>query len=423
MERSSCSVLAFVLPAFMVALSIGPAIAETDADLSKYCRTEFPNSGPVKRVSGGVSAHYCNQRGTLQGIDYARACELTTGSREYRVDGQRVLCADGPGPARSENPLRADDFVRFCREKYPNSTYQPTPGNLTGAHSCRQVGGVVGFTLHPVNVAEACRVLEGANGYREENGLVFCESADRAETAERLAIRGAPNQDMPAPAPAPRPAERQSGDKDETTGAKTPQPADARKGGDSGIGGLWEMTVGTLPGAKIRITTSGPHLTGFLEEVPAARKAYFRQFTALEIGDVVFVGQLTGNSFSGRTPLGISGLRNVSSHPAACGAAVSEYRSDPGKWPELQATIEDGEFTGRYRGINLWFQDGACRPSPFVDHPPLVQNGWVKFELESAGECLEGPADTPPLGLADLLGERRDRTRQLASSQLAEGRP
>jgi len=163
-----------------ITASEGPAVAQDklDADFAKYCRTHYPNSFPVLR---GIR-RFCNQRGTLQGIDLGEACRLTTGSRDYERDGARVLCLRGP---RADTPRRTvgePDFSRYCRTKYPNSIYvrRPAarrPGGI--AHQCRQPGRVQGYVLHDIDLAAACQQSYRVSGYVIAGNRVVCGHARR----------------------------------------------------------------------------------------------------------------------------------------------------------------------------------------------------------------------------------------------------
>jgi len=169
-----------------IAASAHPAGAQAkvDADLAKYCRTHFPNSFPVLR---GIR-RFCNQRGTLQGIDLAEACRLTTGSRRYERDGARVLCLRGPGTGGPRRTAGEPDFRRYCRTKYPNSIYvrraaARRPGGV--AHQCRQPGRVQGYVLHDIDLAAACRQSYRVSGYVIAGNRVVCGHPRRTTTKRR----------------------------------------------------------------------------------------------------------------------------------------------------------------------------------------------------------------------------------------------
>ena len=98
MARRPMHALAFA--GLLVAVLFGctePALAQTDADFQAYCRATYPNSTYQSRSQNWGVEHYCNQGGTLQGIDLGAACEMTTGSRDFQKSGARILCAGVPG--------------------------------------------------------------------------------------------------------------------------------------------------------------------------------------------------------------------------------------------------------------------------------------------------------------------------------------
>lgn len=155
------------------------AQAKVDADFAKYCRTHYPNSIPVLR---GIR-RYCNQRGTLQGVDLAEACRLTTGSRRYERDGARVLCLRGGRPPAKRRVAGEPDYQRYCRTKYPNSRYVPRAGRAT--HLCRQPGRVQGYVLHNIDLAAACRQSHGVSGYVRSGNRILCRRSARTSTSGR----------------------------------------------------------------------------------------------------------------------------------------------------------------------------------------------------------------------------------------------
>lgn len=446
-----------------------PAAAETDADLSRYCRTTFPNSSPVTRAPSGAIAHYCNQGGTLQGVDLARACELTTGSRAYRQSGSRILCQDGPGAAAaSDEALTAGDFVRYCRAKIPNSSYQHVPGNLAGQHTCRQVGWPVGFTLQPIDLADACRELKGASGYREESGRVLCESV--ARTAERRATGagGSTRRDSSAPDRPRSPGTSDSDGKPDSANktADRSGPADTVKRGskttETGARpeGVWEMTVGVLPGMKVRFDWSGDDtMEGKITELPPAAAATARSHFDLSVGDPVIVGRIRDGKLELRTRLGVFGTRTWML--ANCSLSLADYErfvtnrwSLPGWFPVYRMTRTESEIKGQHGGNEfighrnaptsrcVLYGDpfspvidshnkrafdqagGPVRAAPIKLDPAIRVPKWaVKFELKSVNECREKPADVPPLGLTQLLQDKRNQALGAARAQLGQARP
>lgn len=156
----------------LAAAPAAPALAQSkvDADLSKYCRTKFPNSAPT--IRRGVD-HYCNRGGSLQGIDLAEACRLTTGSRRYERLGARVLCLKTRAGAPRPSARTDADFARYCRAKYPNSGYRRLPTRRGVKHVCRQVNAH-GATNQGIDLAEACRMTTGSRRYRRVGHRVLC---------------------------------------------------------------------------------------------------------------------------------------------------------------------------------------------------------------------------------------------------------
>ncbi len=378
------------------------ASAEQDADFSAFCREAFPNSAYVKRNQSWGAGHYCSQGGTLQGIDLERTCELTTGSRQFRTIGDRIICAAGPGPQQARGgPLEADDFVEYCRENFPNSSYQFVTGRPENPHYCSQPGATGGFSLQPVDLAAVCEGLTGARDYSERGGQVFCPAGASGATSERRAVAAAGNGTSSN--------EQASNENEPAPNENEPEAASAEEDGDKDGGGtksasgktgtngkpaidphLWVVDVGTLKGATIRLSQKGDTLTGTLAVVPESLSAYVRKWTTLNIGDTVFTATTDGPVLRGRTILGISTMREQDPYPTNCGNYRLGYLNDPSRWPEFEATLEGLTLRGRYRGINVWFKNGGCGAYPFVDYPPLVKNGWVTFDLRLAGNvCLK----------------------------------
>ena len=399
---------------------VSPAAAQVDADLSKYCRTTFPGSAPMIRSPGGVSAHFCNQGGTPQGVDLARACELTTGSRNFTMLGTRVLCDDGPGPSdvSGNEPLGADDFVVYCRTRFPNSIYQDVPGDAGSRHHCRRPGGSGGFSLQPIDLADACDVFASGSTYREEGGSVFCDGAAGPPTAERRALgagssRGTesdgPGTDERADVPDPA---GELGKSDDGT-IKGSQDIATAPGG-------WKVRLGTLEGATILIVRDGSSVTGIVHDVPPPLQSYFRGFTSLEVGDTFMLGTASGTSFTGRTILGINGPRDF---PAGtpCAQDILALRANRDAWPDMQATITDNQIVGTYRGINVWPNNGVCLQQPFSDFPPLVSGGRVKIEIEREGPC--GVPKPVKLGKPQANPAKQDAADGKEEAAESSGRP
>lgn len=183
----------FLCALVTVLAAAAPAKAQTglpeqDADFGAFCREAFPGSAYVKRTQSWGAGHYCSQAGVLQGIDLDRACELTTGSAGYRQLGDRIICAAGPGPRQAAGqPLNPDDFVSYCRDSFANGSYQFVAEQPDNPHYCRQPGATGGFSLQPVDLAQACGRMTGAPFYSELNGTVFCVASEPPQTADRQA--------------------------------------------------------------------------------------------------------------------------------------------------------------------------------------------------------------------------------------------
>lgn len=401
---------AVLISGFAILIGLAPAAyaqsasAEQDADFSAFCREAFPNSAYVKRTQSWGAGHYCSQGGTLQGIDLERTCELTTGSRQFRTIGDRIICAAGPEPQQARGgPLEADDFVEYCRDNFPNSSYQFVAGRPENPHYCRQPGATGGFSLQPVDLAAVCEGLTGARDYNEQGGQVFCPAGASGPTAGRRAVAAAGNG---ASSNEQASDERAS---NENEPADEPEAASADDGGDKDSGGtksasgktskdarpaidphLWVVDAGTLKGATVRLSQDGDTLTGTLVAVPESLTGYFRQWSTLNIGDTVFTAMTDGPVVRGRTILGITTAREQPPNPESCGNLRLSYLNDPSRWPEFEATLEGLTLRGRYRGINVWYQNGSCGVHPFTDYPPLLRNGWVTFDLRLAGNvCLK----------------------------------
>jgi hypothetical protein len=358
MKRSQSYSLATALFIGIGGLWAVPAAAETDADFSRYCRTTYPNSAPTTRAPSGAIAHYCNQGGTLQGIDLARACELTTGNRGYRMLGTRTLCADGSGPSQAApgETLHSGDFARYCRERFPNSIYQDVPDNFGGRHHCRRPGGVVGFTLQRIDLADACNLLKGTTAYREESGRVNCTPAATRQTVERRAVatgRVGPNPNPDAPQSFDSGRDRaDAGDNNSPDGTMSKTAPSGR------LTGLWTMTTGTLPGMTIRFDWSDNRLTGTIAHLPPATARAANTHYDLKIGDAVVVGQMTGTELKLRTRLGVVGSAAwVDANCAASAPLFHKARANrwsfPGWFPVYRMTLTDARIKGQHVGFEL----------------------------------------------------------------------
>ncbi len=160
----------------MVALLSGAvsAASPVDADLQRFCREKFSNSAYEKRAERWGVEHYCNQGGTRQNIDFGEACLMTTGSRAYRKDGDRVYCTGDDTSKTATAQSGVLDLARYCRETFPNSAYEHRAENWGVTHYCRRPGAAGGFTLQQVDLAKACRTMQGTSEFQKQGDRVVC---------------------------------------------------------------------------------------------------------------------------------------------------------------------------------------------------------------------------------------------------------
>ncbi|MCK7610533.1 hypothetical protein [Roseibium sediminicola] len=373
----------FTLAAFAAPAQAQTAFPEQDADFSAFCREAFPGSAYLKRNQSWGAGHYCGQAGVLQGIDLDRACELTTGSSGYRLLGDRIICAAGPGPVAANDTLvETETFVDYCRSRFANGSYQFVAETPDNPHHCRQPGATGGFTLAPIDLSAVCGSESGAPFYKVRNGQVSCTTprptvvGDRRANAASESGGPRPPRDQASPRPTDTGSEETASNKTSTDGKSTSAASNAPR--------FWIVEVGSLKGATLRVDEQNGKVTGRLERVPADLLDYFQKWTTLELGDVVFTGQRSGESVTGRTILGITTPRQQPPGPAGCAGLRTSLLASPASWPELTATLTNGRMEARYRGINVWYQNGACGQHAFIDYPPLVKDGWVRFELVQA---------------------------------------
>ncbi|MEM9331673.1 MAG: hypothetical protein AAGA53_10125 [Pseudomonadota bacterium] len=162
--------------AAVISLTSNTVYAQTDADFSRYCRENFPGSLYEKTEQSWGIQHNCNQQGTRQGIDFSQACRLTTGSPAHEILGDRVICY---GEAQSDadrvqaiaGPL---DIAGFCIEKHPGSIPEARPEPTGIKHYCRQPGANGGFTLHAIDLAQACEEQRNVRGFIDAGVQVLC---------------------------------------------------------------------------------------------------------------------------------------------------------------------------------------------------------------------------------------------------------
>lgn len=165
---------------------VGSALAQVDADFSRYCRENHPGSAYQRRNQSWGVEHACNSGGVRQGIDLGRVCELTTGSRDHNIIGQRVICS---GQLRDDMPDMSDfagglDFGAYCREFHPGSAYEKRFEAGGVEFYCRQPGATGGFTLQEIDLARACLVQHGAQAHQVDGSAVMCFRGDRSRASE-----------------------------------------------------------------------------------------------------------------------------------------------------------------------------------------------------------------------------------------------
>ncbi|MCP4994143.1 MAG: hypothetical protein GY934_10235, partial [Gammaproteobacteria bacterium] len=181
-----------------------------DADFSAYCRENFSNSSYQRLSQSWGTQHVCSQGGTLQGIDLAEACRITTGSRDFEVSGTRVLCSGSSKGALAENAndLGSPDLIRYCNDHFPNSSYERRfePGGA--AHYCRRPGVTTGYTLQPIDLLQACQKSFNTQEFRKIGVQVIC-TKPRAKPVTRLPVTNSGNTGVkPGARPFPPPTKR-----------------------------------------------------------------------------------------------------------------------------------------------------------------------------------------------------------------------
>ncbi len=82
---------------------------------------------------------------------------------------------------------RDADFQAYCRAKHPNSSHQRT--GLT--HTCRQPGATIGFVLHNIDLAEACRMTTGNASFRRLGTRIICTAGTGPAPTPQQASPGA----------------------------------------------------------------------------------------------------------------------------------------------------------------------------------------------------------------------------------------
>ena len=192
---------------------IAAAQSERDADFQAYCRAKHPNSSHQRT---GLT-HHCRQPGATIGfvnhnIDLAEACRMTTGNASFRRLGARIICAAGPGPAptpqeaspgaKGGQPVGPPDFARYCRTKYTNSTYLKRTKPWGTEHLCRQPGRTIGFVLHNIDMADACRMTRNVSDYRIDGAIVTCMRSSETDPEDQQHA-GSGSKAGPKPGPVP----------------------------------------------------------------------------------------------------------------------------------------------------------------------------------------------------------------------------
>lgn len=105
-----------------VCLAGGPAAA-APPNIDKYCKTHFP--GGYVPTSPVHTPHFCFKtipgRGSIRHIDFAVACQMTTGSPDFHyVDGMKIECGKKPRVYVPQGAgvyiLQAADLVKYCEK-------------------------------------------------------------------------------------------------------------------------------------------------------------------------------------------------------------------------------------------------------------------------------------------------------------------
>jgi hypothetical protein len=413
--KSSIRPAALAAVIMFIGSGAGAQTAEIDADLSKYCRETFPNSAYQMRPQPWGPEHYCNQGGTLQGIDLAAACEATAGSRRFRVFGTRVLCADGGGAASAAgDALTTQDLVRYCAAKFPNSVHEQRAEATGPVHYCRRPGASGGFTLQNIDLADACSFAEGDGGYRIDGNRIICSR----DVANRQPARPAPETAARSDRKATAAPANEGGRADETPPDR-PEAADTDTDGGKAASagkpapgdrpaGVWRMTAGVLAGMKMRFDWSGDEMTGTITELPDAAARTARDHYGLSVGDAVVVGRLDNGNLVLRTRLGLVGLPEWVR--ATCPGSLSFFNqyaanrwSLPGWFPVFQLTWQGGRIVGRHGGTEFVQTKNNPAPScthygdPFNPEFKANQNPVMhQYFMRMAGGIIRSPIAVDP---------------------------
>jgi hypothetical protein len=265
----------------------------TDADFSAYCRAKFPNSSYQSFSQSWGTEHACVQGGTRQGIDFGEACVLTTGSRNYEISGMRVLCEGLPEDASpaNANDLGAPDFAEYCRQKFPNSAYEKRAESWGIVHYCRRAGATGGFTLQQIDLAEACRLAHGVDGYRSTDTGVVCEQGGAGNVTvlpsapvpgpgagpgpmPPFPIPGSQASPQPSPMPFPSPVPSPNAQGGDPNSSMSPDANENVALACQALGGRWrgdtipmvEDILAQMQGATSERTSNCVHAAGWVEQ-------------------------------------------------------------------------------------------------------------------------------------------------------------
>jgi len=178
---------------------------QTDADFSAYCRANYSNSAYQKFVQNWGTEHACVQGGTRQFIDFTAACRNTTGSSEYEILGDRVLCAGSHAdkPPEDVADLGEPDLSTYCTDHFPGSSYKKRAEPTGYHHYCRRPGLLSGYMLQPINLQLACEADYGTREFRKSGAQLICTLEQ--PTADNDVEIPAAETVLPAPSTEPQP--------------------------------------------------------------------------------------------------------------------------------------------------------------------------------------------------------------------------
>lgn len=121
-RRSLCRLMGAAM-AFVTTTSAATS-EDVEPNWRIYCQTFFPGMLPPFSTTGQtppVCVNVENGKGVLRHIDFAVACEMTTGSPKfYYLDGQKIRCGDKPHEYVSRGPkvhiLKPAELVAYCAQ-------------------------------------------------------------------------------------------------------------------------------------------------------------------------------------------------------------------------------------------------------------------------------------------------------------------